>query len=348
MDDRARTLITTQLPRRLTRRALTGALAGGAALLAIGPRRRALGQDATPGAVSLDDDAFNQVVVATTVETGNFPLDATPDPDGTTFFFTAAGTDGPAVYRVPALGGAVVTVAGGAPFVTPRGVAVSTDGRTLYVADPAAASSGAGGLVFALSVDGGDPVPVPGSEGTLARAVEIAAEASGDHLVLAGVDPATGQPAVLTLAASGAPTPTILAHGAPLVAPDGVAVSHSGAIYVADRGPAAESTGGRVYRVLDGRVEAIFADFQAGNPAGIALIIGESILAISAVDPAAGAAQVLLVDLATGQTGVATKRIGDNPGAGGLHRGRNTETLAWVSAPMGPIYKIMAGRASEN
>jgi hypothetical protein len=69
---------------RLTRRAMTGVLAGSAAFLATGSGRRLLAQDATADAVPLSDDAFNQVAVATALDPGTFPLDATPDPDGMT------------------------------------------------------------------------------------------------------------------------------------------------------------------------------------------------------------------------------------------------------------------------
>jgi hypothetical protein len=322
-------------------------LAGGGLLAVLGNGERTDAQDATPPVATLGDDALGDVTIAVAAEPGRRHLDAALDAAGTTIYFTATGAGGPGVFRVPADGGEVTAIAVGAPFVAPRGLAVAIDGSTLYVADPAAAAGGPGGSLFAVPIDGGDPNPVAGTEGTAPRAVELLRSASGDHLILAGVDPATGQPAVLSLPVAETPAPTVLVAGTPLIAPDGVAVASSGAIYVADRGPAGTATGGRVYRVGDGRLDPVIADFQAGDPAGIALVAGETTLALSSLNPAAGTAQVLLIDLATGQTGIATKGIGENHGAGGLHRARQSEDLAWAdssSGAGGAVYRI--GRRS--
>jgi DNA-binding beta-propeller fold protein YncE len=74
---------------------------------------------------------------ATTFHT---PLDATPDPDGNQIYFTAMSSRGAGVFRVPAAGGTVVTLTVGLPVTTPVGIAVSTDGNTLYLADTYAAN----------------------------------------------------------------------------------------------------------------------------------------------------------------------------------------------------------------
>ena len=96
---------------------------------------------------------------------GNFhtPLDSTPDMNETTIYFTATGPHGPGVFRVPAASGPVTEVYTGTPFVAPKGIAFSTDGHYLYVADP---SAGMGGQVFRLAHGGGLPSPVRGSAGT--------------------------------------------------------------------------------------------------------------------------------------------------------------------------------------
>lgn len=76
---------------------------------------------------------------------------------GEVVFFTGTNpTNGaPGLFRVPAIGGTVITVAEGAPFVSPDSVVVSGDG-TAYVSDQGA---GAGkGLVFRVA--DGPPEPV--------------------------------------------------------------------------------------------------------------------------------------------------------------------------------------------
>ncbi len=73
-----------------------------------------------------------------TVAGPDHPLDAVPDPAGKTIYFTTGGPAGPAILRVAAAGGVVRTVLRGAPLVDPVGLAVSSDGQRLFVADPGA------------------------------------------------------------------------------------------------------------------------------------------------------------------------------------------------------------------
>ena len=83
---------------------------------------------------------------------------ATPDPDGQQIYFTATGQAGSGVFGVPFAGGATRAVAVGDPFVAPRGLAISTDGQQLYVADPeAAGADGRTGRIFVVPAAGGAP-----------------------------------------------------------------------------------------------------------------------------------------------------------------------------------------------
>src|SRR5690242_771897 len=91
------------------------------------------------------------------------PLDSVPNPDATTIYFTATGPKGPGVFQVPAAGGAAVEIATGAPFAEPVGIAISSDGRQLYVADPKA------GQIFVVPVAGGAPAALSGTEKTAPR-----------------------------------------------------------------------------------------------------------------------------------------------------------------------------------
>src|SRR4051812_7888752 len=66
------------------------------------------------------------------------PLDASPSPDGKMVYFVAETVSGEAgIFRVSSSGGAVETLLAGAPLAAPHSLVVSTDGQTLYIADPA-------------------------------------------------------------------------------------------------------------------------------------------------------------------------------------------------------------------
>src|SRR6202165_4032171 len=105
----------------------------------------------------LGDNLVTSITVATQSGTYHNPLDSTPDLMGTAIYFTATAPNGPGVFRVPAGGGAATELFVGKPFVSPRGIALGTNGEQLYVADPAA------GQIFLLPISGGSPSPVPGS-----------------------------------------------------------------------------------------------------------------------------------------------------------------------------------------
>src|SRR5690348_4526374 len=69
-------------------------------------------------------------ITAKAVATGlTAPVDATPDPAGKEVYFLATNGDGTGVFRVGVAGGAVTPVHLGAPFVEPRGISISSDGK---------------------------------------------------------------------------------------------------------------------------------------------------------------------------------------------------------------------------
>src|SRR6202030_2211976 len=97
----------------------------------------------TPSA-TLGDASISSITLAAKSDGVTFrtPLDSTPDVDATTIYFTATGSHGPGVFRVPIAGGAVTEVFAGSPFVAPRALALSPDGTELVIADPGAGSTG--------------------------------------------------------------------------------------------------------------------------------------------------------------------------------------------------------------
>src|SRR4051812_3427725 len=86
-------------------------------------------------------------------------LDAAPSEDGSVIYFTAVGANGPGVFSAPPEG-ALKELAAGDPFAAPFGIAVGTDGKQLYVADPGADAGADAGAIFTLPSAGGAPTLV--------------------------------------------------------------------------------------------------------------------------------------------------------------------------------------------
>lgn len=285
-------------------------------------------------APALGDGLIKSADVATQSGAFQAPRDSTPDPDATTIYFTAAGEQGPAVFRVPASGGEAVALASGAPFVDPVGIAISGDARRLYVADPGA------GQIFALPVEGGTPTALAGSHGSAPRGLAVAGAGDQELLYFTGVDPSDGQPAVLKLPAGGAAS--VVAKGAPLVAPDGIAITESGVLYVSDRSAGGNGLGA-IFKIEAGAVSPVVKQVRVGDPAGVALTRDDRVLLVSALQPDRDSDQVLLVDLATLATGSVTQGIAQNQRAGGVHRARNSNVFSWADLSAGGggrVYRI--------
>src|SRR3954468_1952254 len=117
------------------------------------------------GAFTLIAPVSAQGVSFSATTKATLPWDAVPSPDGSTIYYTAFAKDGtPAVFSVPAAGGDATVLASGAPLVMPLGLDVSSDGKTLYVADPWTAGAD-GNAVFAVSTAGGStPTAVAGTQ----------------------------------------------------------------------------------------------------------------------------------------------------------------------------------------
>ena len=256
-------------------------------------------------------------------------LDAAPDPGGKVIYFTTGGRLGPAIFRVPATGGTQRLVLAGAPLRGPEGLAVSADGRRLYVADRRA------GHILVVPVGGASPRVLRGTAGYAPRGLEIQTLDGREHVVFSG-RARDGRPTVMRIDARGAARPTVVAKGSPLRAPDGIAIARGGAIYVSDHG----AGGGRVVRIAGGTVSTLARGIRLGHPGGIALTLDEGKLLVSSLS-SAGTAQVLIVDLATGATSTFDDVIGSNRAAGGLHRARAAVPFGWADVQRpGRIYRV--------
>ena len=266
-----------------------------------------------------------------------FPIDAAPDADGSTFYFTARDLDGnPGVFKVPAFGGTVSRIASLDPLVAPRGLAPSPVSGVLYVADPRAGDDRSG-RIFAIAgaITGANaPAPVPGTEGYGELGLEVVRQDGADLIYFTGHDPRDGVVGVFKIHANQSIPAEVVWKGAPLVQPDSVTVAGNGVVYVSDR--AAGGNGlGSVFSINGGTISRIATGFRPGNPAGLAMDQSESWLFVSSLDSQQGLAQILIVNLVTFASGTANKGIGQNLGAGGLHRAHDANLFAWADSSSG-------------
>jgi DNA-binding beta-propeller fold protein YncE len=258
---------------------------------------------------------------------GSTALDASPDPAGKVIYYTTGGKT-PGIFSVPAGGGAQHKILSGGLLRRPEGLAVSNDGKRLFVADTAA------GHILVVQVSGAKAHVLRGTAGSSPRGLEVQTRAGKELVVYTGKT--GGKPAVLRIAAGGAARPAVLVKGAPLRSPDGVAISKTGAIFVTDHG-----AGGRALRIVGSKVSTVAGAIRLGDPAGIALTLDESNLLISSLNKAKGTAQVVIVDLATGATSTFDEVIGVNHSAGGLHRARAAVPMGWADVQRpGRVYRV--------
>jgi DNA-binding beta-propeller fold protein YncE len=278
------------------------------------------------------------------------PFDATPDPDGQNVYFTAVDPMlGAGVFKIPAGGGAVTAVHAGPPFAGPFGIATSTDGNTLFVADPASEwtdSAGVpqdGGQIFSLSPSGGTPASIMGTTGYSPRGLEVHQSNGTDEIYFSGRDSA-GVPGVFKVATGGG-TPSALASGSPFVDPSGVAVSAAGDVYVADTSNA-ETRSASILLVKGGTTSVLASDLRVGYPVGIALAKDDKTLFVSGLNPDTLNDIVFAVDVATKGVstyeGSAENKINQFFEPAGLHRAKKLNVFAWADskAAGGSVYVL--------
>ncbi|HLK40870.1 MAG TPA: hypothetical protein VKU41_29155 [Polyangiaceae bacterium] len=292
-----------------------------------GSSREASGPDAgaAPGSGQIE------TIAKAANDTGfTSPFDATPGPDGSSIYFTAIAADGTGgVFAAGAGGAAASRLDSGGVLVSPSGIAVSEDGKQLFVADPASDddSTGAYGAIFVLPTGGGTPTALAGTQGTQPRSVVVA----GGTLYFTTGAAAAGGAGVRSLPVSGG-QPAVVSSGPPFVDPSGLAVARNGDVFVADA-IASGNHLGVVMRVSGGTASPLVSDLGVGFPAGIALTQDESALLVSGIDPVAQTDLIYRVDL-----GNVSKPTTFNQGissfaeSAGLHRASGADVYAWADS----------------
>lgn len=322
---------------RITRRLMAIGSALSAAIVLIG-----CGTGTSESGVN--ENAFASVTRVSNPGAFFFPTSAVPDAAGQFIYFVASGPTGRGIFRVPATGGNATEVFVGAPFVLPTDIALSTDNQTLFIADQEAGGSG---RIYTLPVAGGNPTELPGTAGTMPRALDVIRQGGQDKVYFCGREAGDGESTVFEIAAAGGQAATLRHKGAPLSAAGGIIAAADGTLYIADRGSQPDQGG--VYRLSGTTMTRLGGNIFTGQPPGIALTPDNRTVVVSSLHPTNGTAQVVLIDVQTGSTSVFNRVIGSNINAGGLHPARNasgaTGTYAWVdggdgSGGGGGIYRL--------
>lgn len=281
---------------------------------------------------------------------GNYrlPLDSVPSSDGSTFYFTAMGQNGMGVFSVPAAGGQATELTSGGPLVSPFGIAISSDDKTLYIADAAAgydpndpAGADKIGLVLSLPTGGGVPSPIASTAGYKPRGIEVARMGDSDTIYFSGRSAVDDSPGVFSLGSDGSGLASVLAGG-PLADPSGIAVARDGAIYVANALSPQDGTAD-IFALSGGAASLVVGGLRAGYPTGLAVSQDGKTLLLSGQDRDLGTSVVYRVDVATKTVAQTNVGIENNTDSGGLHRARSADMFSWCGVTAGAggiVYRV--------
>ncbi len=296
----------------------------------------------TPGDGTIKDLTPAATASATTFRT---PLDAALSPDGKRAYFIALQGDEAAIFAADAPSSAAPgQLHSGAPLVSPFGIDVSLDGKTLVLADPGAQldlDQPQRGELFTVSASGSAPAAIPGASGYLPRGVVVMNESNSEQIYFTGKEPSTGQAGVFKLPLAGGSV-AVVAKGAAFVDPSGLAVAQDGTAYVVDASDP-EGSSARVLKISGGAVSVLLGSIAVGYPAGIALSQDEKTVLLSAIDPLKRTDAVLRVPVGGGDVETVSAGIDTFQEPAGLHRARNADTFIWADSQAnagGTVYVI--------
>jgi sugar lactone lactonase YvrE len=180
--------------------------------------------------------------------------------------FNLAGEAG--VWYIDSSGSAASEVYTGDPLIQPTGLALSSDGGTLYLSDLGVVSPSElmNGAVYSLDVGGG-PLTELGAADTIDLPGDVALIHGGGGVYVSGMDE-DGSPALFTVAGGAA---DIVASGGSLVDPTAIAVSPDGSWVIVVDSLASDGKAAILAFEVPGYSESILAEgFQVAFPGGVA------------------------------------------------------------------------------
>ncbi len=270
-------------------------------------------------------------------------FDAAPNVDGSVVYFTADGANGLGVYKAPANGSAPTPVAvypaavdPQNPFAAPFGVAVGTDEKTIYVADPAAGPSDRGGI-YAVPTGGGAPALLAGTDGFAPRSLDLVQVGGLDTLYFSGTEAKVGGlHGIFSVPASGGTVTPVSVEGS-LRDPSGITVAKDGAIYLVDTISSGSNSAQIMVIPLGGTPKVLIANLRVGYPAGIGITTDDKTLYVSGFNAQELTDRLLVVDIGAAKVTESFQvELGKFTESGGLHRARSGDIFALVDSSAGP------------
>lgn len=278
------------------------------------------------------------------------PFDAVPGPDAKVVYYTAVTKD--------TEGESIGTLFSTAPdgkskpkelakgFSAPVGVMVSTDGKTVYVADIGSGvkevdgvpEEGKVGGIFAVPSGGGKATLLKGTEGYKPRSMDLVKEKGTDVIYFTGFDtsdPENEIPGVFKVFTDNPGQVKTILKGKPFSDLGGVVVMGEDDVFVINTSSDGEDTETAVIRVTGGKATVFVTGIRVGSPAGMVTTTDKKTLLISGLaDDGSGQAVVYQVDVASKKITPISKGLEGNENSGGVHRAHNRNTFAWSNCAM--------------
>jgi hypothetical protein len=246
---------------------------------------------------------------------------------GDNVYIIGAAATGPGIYRVGIGATRTATlVYSGSELTAPIDIDISSDGATLFIADPAHETADALGRVISMSTSGSRITAIEGSVGYRPKGIVVSNTGGADVVYFTGNNPMNGSAGIYRAGPMGQVRPVL--EGAPFVELSGIDVNASGTAYVAD-------TEGTVYEVTGTMANELLTKLKFGYPAGIALSQNEQALLISALDRVTWKDVVIRLDLTTGSTTAYNMGIADGVEGAGLHREKGGSRFSWCDSGIG-------------
>jgi hypothetical protein len=233
------------------------------------------------------------------VANGGFtsPFDAAPAPATGKVYFTALDNNGVGqVFSVTPPATTVTTIANaGTQFVAPAGVALSADGLTLYVADPAAnTGSDDRGCILMLATAGGSASCVSGTGAYQPTAIAVGTQSGADTIYFIGID-SSGLRDVFQIPSGGGTANSL--NSTVYKNPIGIASDNAGNQFIIDNDRGQYST--LIESPAAGGDVVLASNLKVGFPAGIGTDATGSNVFVAAIDPATGKDAIAKIAVAT-------------------------------------------------